>query len=189
MHIGYARIAINTNDPVNGRIIINDQEKRLYRAGAEVVLKEQYVSTAVTYPKLSELLKQLKAGDVLMVTKLAQFAKNAKEARVLVKDLLARGVKVSVLNMGVFESCLSDRFVLDKLNAFVEIERAIFGDIEPEVKEEKPAKKKSARAKEIPLSFKFYQARVIEGLMTVTAACEELGISRSTWYKWVKQTN
>ncbi len=198
MRIGYARIALNTADTqlIKGkeRVIVNDQEKRLYRAGAEVVIKEQYVSAAVNYPVLTELLKQLKAGDVLMVTKLAQLARTAHEARVMIKALLDRGIKVQVQNMGIVESCFSEDFVINTLNKYVAAERAIFGDIMAEAKEEKPAKaekaepkKRATRAKEMPENFKECVERVKAGELTVAAACEELQISRSTWYKWIKK--
>lgn len=41
--------------------------------------------------------------------------------------------------------------------------------------------------KEIPEDFEWYKLAVATGEITVTKACEELGISRSTWYKWVKK--
>lgn len=195
MHIGYARIAINTVDAEKGkkaRVIVNDQEKRLYRAGAEVVIKEQYVSAAVNYPVLGELLKQLKAGDTLLVTKLAQLARTATEARAMIKSLLNRGVKVSVLTMGIIEACFNENFVMDSLNNFVVVEKAIFGDILPaeekaEKQEKAEPKKRSTRAKAIPENLDQYIEKVKAGELTVAAACEALEISRSTWYKWIKK--
>ena len=196
MHIGYARIAINTVDAEKGkkaRVIVNDQEKRLYRAGAEVVIKEQYLSPAVNYPVLGELLKQMKAGDTLLVTKLAQLARTAAEARIMIKSLLDRGVKVNVLTMGIIESCFDENFVMDSLNKFVAVEKAIFGEILPaeEVKPQKAEKaepkKRSTRAKAIPENLDEYVEKVKSGELTVAAACEALEISRSTWYKWIKK--
>lgn len=40
------------------------------------------------------------------------------------------------------------------------------------------------KAFEIPAEFADYRSRAESGEITVVAACEELGISRSTWYKW-----
>ena len=40
------------------------------------------------------------------------------------------------------------------------------------------------KALEIPDNFGDYQNEVSEGRMSVVAACAEMGISRSTWYKW-----
>lgn len=39
---------------------------------------------------------------------------------------------------------------------------------------------------EIPENFEWYKLAVATGEITVKKACEELGISRTTWYKWVK---
>ena len=38
-----------------------------------------------------------------------------------------------------------------------------------------------------PEDFEWYKLAVGTGEITVTKACEELGISCSTWYKWVKR--
>ena len=43
------------------------------------------------------------------------------------------------------------------------------------------------KALAIPKEFYDYSYRVDHGEITVMAACEELGISRSTWYKWNKR--
>ena len=45
------------------------------------------------------------------------------------------------------------------------------------------------KALEIPEGFEFYRKNVGEGLVTVVAACAELGISRSTWYKWTRMVS
>ena len=42
------------------------------------------------------------------------------------------------------------------------------------------------KALEIPEDFEWYKLSVGTGEITVTKACEELGISRSTWYKWTR---
>ena len=40
------------------------------------------------------------------------------------------------------------------------------------------------KKREIPEDFEWYKLAVGTGEITVTKACEELGISRSKWYKW-----
>ena len=43
------------------------------------------------------------------------------------------------------------------------------------------------KALEVPEEFEWYKLAVGTGEITVTKACEELGISRSTWYKWCRE--
>lgn len=43
------------------------------------------------------------------------------------------------------------------------------------------------KAFEIPAEFESYRNRTAAGEITVVAACAELGISRSTWYKWTRE--
>ena len=54
-------------------------------------------------------------------------------------------------------------------------------------KAKNPDYKEGRKALEIPGGFGGYLERTTEGALTVTQACAELGISRSTWYKWTKE--
>lgn len=49
-----------------------------------------------------------------------------------------------------------------------------------------PTWREGRKALEIPDEFYEKKNEVAEGSITVVDACKELGISRSTWYKWVK---
>ena len=54
-----------------------------------------------------------------------------------------------------------------------------------EKRESDPNWHEGRKALEIPERFEGCRGEVNVGRMTVTAACKELGISRSTWYKWL----
>jgi hypothetical protein len=50
-----------------------------------------------------------------------------------------------------------------------------------------PDYKEGRKELEIPNEFEYYRGLTLNGSMTVVKACEILGISRGTWYKWVKE--
>ena len=133
----------------------------------------------------------MEEGDTLMVTKLDRLSRTAGAGSILIKELLARGVKVHILNMGLIEDSVTGRLLLNTLLAFAEFERDMIverlNDGKVEAKAKNPDYKEGRKAMEIPVEFEGYRNYVAEGNMTVTAACNELGISRSTWYKWVKE--
>lgn len=192
--IGYPRVSTNTkgkrgNGESNGNSL-EDQEKRLRDAGAEIIMPEQFTGTTMDRPVLNEIVGMLEEGDTLMVTKLDRLARTAGEGSILIKSLIARGVKVHILNMGLIENSVTGRLLLNTLLAFAEFERDMIverlNDGKDVAKANNPDYKEGRKALEIPEEFGLFLERVADGLLTVKAACEELGVSRSTWYKWTR---
>lgn len=195
--IGYPRVSTNTKGKKkkdrresNGNTL-EDQEKRLRDAGAEIIMPEQFTGTTMDRPVLNEIVEMLEEGDTLMVTKLDRLARTAGEGSVLIKSLIARGVKVHILNMGLIENSVTGRLLLNTLLAFAEFERDMIverlNDGKEIAKANNPDYKEGRKAKEIPDGFADVQNRVAAGELTVVDACAELGVSRSTWYKWAKE--
>lgn len=196
--IGYPRVSTNTKvkkgnkdrRESNGNSL-EDQEKKLREAGAEIIMPEQFTGTTMDRPVLNEIVEMLEEGDTLMVTKLDRLARTAGEGSILIKSLIARGVKVHILNMGLIENSVTGRLLLNTLLAFAEFERDMIverlNDGKEIAKAMNPDYKEGRKAFEIPAGFHGLRERVAEGVMTVSGACAELGISRSTWYKWSRE--
>ena len=194
--IGYPRVSTNTKGKKKDRRESNgnsleDQEKRLREAGAEIIMPEQFTGTTMDRPVLNEIVGMLEEGDMLMVTKLDRLARTAGEGSVLIKELINRGVKVHILNMGLIENSVTGRLLLNTLLAFAEFERDMIverlNDGKEVAKANNPDYKEGRKAIEIHPEFESYRARTSEGELTVVDACAELGISRSTWYKWTRE--
>ncbi len=194
--IGYPRVSTNTkgkrkdNKESNGNTL-DDQEKKLRDAGATIIMREQFTGTTMDRPVLNEVLEMLEPGDTLMVTKLDRLARTAGEGSILIKDLIARDIKVHILNMGLIENSITGRLLLNTLLAFAEFERDMIverlNDGKEVARANNPYYKEGRKEKEIPETFASYLTRVERGEITVKAACADLKISRSTWYKWTKR--
>jgi DNA invertase Pin-like site-specific DNA recombinase len=188
---GYGRVSTN-GQAANGNSL-EDQKNKLIEAGCaeEDIVLEAYTGTKVDRPKFNEVLESLEPGDTLVVTKLDRFARTASEGSALVKSLLARGVNVHILNMGLIENTATGRLILNVLLSFAEFERDMIVERTSDGKAVKratdPNYKEGRRALEIPEEFAGYRENVYNGEITVVEACKELGISRGTWYKWVKE--
>lgn len=197
--IGYPRVSTNTkvkkgekrDERESSGNTLEDQEKRLRDAGAEIIMPEQYTGTTMDRPVLNKVLEMLEEGDTLMVTKLDRLARTAGEGSILIKDLMNRGVKVHILNIGLIENTMMGRLLLNTLLAYAEFERDVIverlNDGKEVAKSKNPDYKEGRKALEIPDEFEILREKVSAGEMAVVRACEELGISRSTWYKWVKE--
>lgn len=56
------------------------QIELLKLAGAEKIFQEKFTGTTTERPEFQKLLRALKTGDTLIVTKLDRFARNTREA-------------------------------------------------------------------------------------------------------------
>ena len=187
--IGYARVS-SKGQQRDGNSL-EAQEARLLEAGADMVVSEAFTGTKMDRPKFTEVIESLEPGDMLLVCKLDRFARTASEGGALVKELLAKGIKVNILNMGLIEDSPTGKLMLTMLLAFAEFERDMIVERLNEgkavEKANNPNYKEGRKTLERPENFDSYRERVENGEMTAVAACKELGVSRSTWYKWLKE--
>lgn len=76
-------------------------------------------------PNFDKLLTVLKEGDTLMVTKLDRFARTTTEGLNLINDLIAKGIKVNILNMGTLDSTPASELIRTIFLAFAQFERSM----------------------------------------------------------------
>lgn len=121
MKYGYKRVStIKQGTKGNS---LDDQERALREAGAEAIYSDTYTGTKLDRPQFAILCEKLTAGDELIVTKLDRLARTATEGASLVKELMARGVTVTVLNMGRIDNSPIGTLTMQVLFAFAEFER------------------------------------------------------------------
>src|SRR5690606_6897052 len=96
MKYGYARVSTVEQN-------LQSQIEQLKKAGCTKIYEEKFTGTKKDRPEFQKLLKELKKGDTLVVTKLDRFARSASDGMEIIKGLFNRGVNVHVLNMGLIE--------------------------------------------------------------------------------------
>lgn len=187
MRYGYGRVSSTTRyaGGEDGNSL-EVQEKKLQDAGCDEIVLEAFTGTKMERPKFTKLLNKLQSGDTLIVCKLDRFARTAGDGVNLIKELLARGVSVHVLNMGLVEDTPTGRLILNIMLAFAEYERDMImerlNDGKAEARAKNPEYREGRKYVEVP-GFDNFQKKVADGVMTVKEACDKLGISRSKWYK------
>lgn len=188
---GYGRVSSDGQER-NGNSL-EDQKNKLMEAGCaeEDIILETYTGTKVDRPKFTRLVEGLEPGDTLVVCKLDRFARTASEGSELVKSLLARGVNVHVLNMGLIENTPTGRLILNVLLSFAEFERDMIVERTSEGKAIKratdPDFKEGRPRREIPAEFMCLLERTLSGGISVAEACLKLGVHRTQWYRWKKE--
>ena len=189
MIYGYGRVSSTTRyaGGEDGNSL-EAQEKKLREAGCEEIVLEAYTGTKMERPKFTKLLDKLEQGDTLIVCKLDRFARTAAEGSLLVRDLVNRGIKVNILNMGIADNSPMGKLMLTVLLAFAEYERDMIverlNDGKAEAKAKNPEYREGRKYMAVP-ELDTFRKKVADGDMTVTDACTKLGISRSKWYKEV----
>lgn len=121
MIYGYARVS--SKGQLRDGNGLEEQREKLLQAGCQEIVEEQYTGTTMNRPMFNELLGKLKADDTLIVTKLDRFARTAGDGSNIAKDLLNKGIKLHILNMGLIDSTPIGKLVLTCLLGFAEFER------------------------------------------------------------------
>lgn len=182
---GYGRVSSKGQEK-NGNSL-EDQERQLTEAGCDEIILEAYTGTKMERPKFTKLLDKLKAGDTLVVCKLDRFARTAREGLEVVEDLMARGVSVHILNMGLIEDTPMGRVILTVMLAFAQFERDSIVERTSSGKalaKEKEGYREGRPRVEIPDNFMEYVAKNAAGKISVATACKEMGVARAHWYRW-----
>lgn len=186
MIYGYARVS--TKGQFRYGNSLSDQESKLREAGCTEIVHDSFTGKTMDRPELAKLLEKLQPGDVLTVTKLDRFARNAAEGAQMIHDLVKRGIGVYVLNMGKADDGPMGKLMVNILLAFADYERDMILERTASGKAVKrasdPEWREGRKMVDTPDLEKFLKKQK-EGLLSVSDCCKALGISRSTWYNRV----
>ena len=188
MRYGYGRVSTKGQERDGNSL--HDQKTKLREAGCDKIVLEAYTGTKMDRPKFNRVLDKLQPGDTLVVCKLDRFARTAREGLEVVENLMARGVSVHILNMGLIEDTPMGRVILTVMLAFAQFERDSIVERTQAGKEtakQREDYKEGRPRREVPEGFEEYLELQRTGEISVRAACEKLKISTSQWYKWQKE--
>lgn len=125
MIYGYARVS--TKGQAKDGNSLEEQKERLIAEGVseDNIHYEAYSGAKADRPVFNELIDKLKEGDKLVVTKLDRFCRDTKDGLEYINKLMAKGVKIHILNMGLIEDTPIGKMIVTNLLAFAEFERAM----------------------------------------------------------------
>ena len=121
MIYGYARVS-TAGQAASGNSLA-DQQEQLTNAGCQEIIVEQYTGSTTHRPAFSQLLDKLQPDDTLVVTKLDRIARNAGEGINLINDLMKKGIKVHILNIGLLDNTPTGKLIANIMLAFAQFER------------------------------------------------------------------
>ncbi len=121
MVYGYARVS--TNGQAKDGNSLEAQEKLLREHGATQIYSDHFTGAKMDRPELGELLKVLKKNDTLIVCKLDRFARTLVEGYNFVNDLISKGIRVNILNIGVMDNTPTSKAIRGLFLVFAEFEK------------------------------------------------------------------
>lgn len=121
MIYGYGRVS--TKGQAKDGNSLEAQERVLREHGAEVIYMDSFTGTKIARPEFNKLLKVLNAGDTLVVTKLDRFARSVSQASDLITELIDKGIRVDVCNLGILDNSSMSTLMRNILLSFAQFER------------------------------------------------------------------
>ena len=188
MIYGYARVS--SKNQANYGTSLETQEEMLKKSGAQVVFKEAYTGTKYHRPELDKLLQVVKEGDTVIVAKLDRIARNTQEGIRIIDEIVSRGCKLVIENMGTFDNTPVGKVMRTMLLAFAEFERDMIFERTQEGKRVKRANNPDYKeGRHYIFCPQFLQCYELwkQGGKTVEELCKTLGISKSKWYSLVRE--
>ena len=123
MTYGYARVS--TKGQAKYGNSLESQSLLLTEAGADKFFYDSFTGRKMERPEFNKLLSVLHEGDKLIVTKLDRFARSAVQGSQMIEELIAKGVTVHVLNIGLMDNTPTGKLIRNIMLSFAEFERDI----------------------------------------------------------------
>lgn len=178
MKIGYARVSTEDQNPAL-------QLDALQAAGCERVFSDQASGAQADRPGLAEALAFARPGDTLICWRLDRLGRSVRHLIELAEDLQARGVGLCSLHDQIDTTTAGGKMLFHVLAALAEFERGL-------IQERTRAGLAAARARGRKGGRKAIDNATIRSIQQLAAspnvvvkdACDSLGISRATFYKY-----
>lgn len=121
MIYGYGRVS--TKGQAKDGNSLEVQELLLKNNGSEKIYIDVFTGKVNDRPEFNKLIKILKEGDTLICTKLDRVARSLIQGSDLVTELINKGIRINILNIGVMDNSPSSKLIRNIFFAFAEFER------------------------------------------------------------------
>ncbi|MCA1737966.1 MAG: recombinase family protein, partial [Actinobacteria bacterium] len=158
------------------------------QAGCEPIYTDKVSGTKATRPGLTEALSHVRQGDTLVVWRLDRLGRSLRHLINTVTDFQTRGIGFKSLTEAIDTTTSGGKLVFHIFGALAEFEREI---IRERTKAGLTAARARGKAGGRPKALTEKQAQILHQLAadkdrSMNEICKTLGISRKTFYRYVK---
>lgn len=181
MKIGYIRVSTQEQNTIR-------QEVLMEALGVDEVYIDRMSGKNTNRPELQKMMEYVRRGDTVIVESISRFARNTHDLLELVEQLTAKGVEFVSKKESIDTTTPTGKFMLTVFGAVAELEREYILQRQREgiaIAKElgKYAGRKPIRTPE----FEQVTAKWRSGAITAAEAMRTLHMSKSTFYRRVKQ--
>ena len=179
--IGYIRVSTQEQNTLR-------QEVLMESLGVDEVYIDRMSGKNTNRPELQKMMEYVRRGDTVIVESISRFARNTRDLLELVERLTAKGVEFVSKKEAIDTTTPTGKFMLTVFGAVAELEREYILQRQREgiaiAKEQgKYAGRKPIRTPE----FEQVTAKWRSGAITAAEAMRTLHVSKSTFYRRIKQ--
>ena len=182
MKVGYVRVStVEQNE--------ERQVLAMEKLGVDKVFVDKASGKNTKREKLDEMLRFVREGDVLYVSEFSRLARSTKDLLAIVEQLSAKGVDIVSLKENIDTTTASGRMMLTVVAAIAQFEREIMLERQREgIELAKKAGKFEKPCISVPDElFDAVYERYLRRELTKSGMCKELGISRPTLNRILKE--
>ena len=181
MRVGYARISTEGQQVARQEIILQN-------LGVERVFVETCSGKNTDRPELKKMLTFIREGDTVVIESISRLARNTKDLLLLVDEFSKRGVAFVSQKENIDTTTPTGKFILTVFGAIAELEREYILQRQAEGIAIAKANGvyKGRKPIDCPDFDKVYQ-QVKLGKISATEAFRQLNVSKSTYYRRVRE--
>ena len=181
MLIGYVRVSTQEQNEAR-------QNELMERLGVEKIFIDKMTGSNTKRPELQSMLDFVRKGDTVIVESISRFARNTRDLLNLVDTLVIKGVEFISQKEDIDTTSPAGKFMLTVFAAVSELERDYLLQRQKEGIEIAKQEGKYKGRKRIELNnfneiYKKWSQKEITGVQ----AMKKLGISKSTFYRRIKE--
>lgn len=181
MRCGYCRVSTTSQNEAR-------QKEIMVNLGVDKIFIDKCSGKNTDRPALKEMLAFIREGDIVVVESISRLARNTRDLLSLVDTFTKLGVEFISQKENINTDTVQGRFIICLFSALAELERESILQRQAEGIAIAKANGvyKGRKPKACPDFEKVY-SQVQRKEMTATQAWTILGISKSSWYKRVRE--
>ena len=180
--IGYIRVSTQEQNTIR-------QEALMEALGVDEVYIDRMSGKDANRPELQKMMEYVRKGDTVIVESISRFARNTRDLLELVEQLTAKGVEFVSKKEAIDTTTPTGKFMLTVFGAVAELEREYILQRQREgIAIAKELGKYKGRKPISSPEFEQVTAKWRSGTITAAEAMRMLHMTKTTFYRKVKQT-